>query len=137
MPIGKMPELDDFGKKFSNMLDDIKEMNEGMSLDALLENYGEKLDKIILDEERDKKCSYISGEFKISALDEKNYQCSYALYFEDANESIHTSEAKTKPLEMKFLTEDFKQSLNREKVLKFEIEEPSTEIRAKYQRRSS
>ena len=130
MPIGKFFTsagnfLEDFGKK-------IKSLDMEVSLEDLLGNYGDALDKIIVREERDQKCTYIGGELKISALDDKNYDCAYALYFEDANESVHAVESKSKPLEMKFLTEDFRQKLRKDGVLKFEIDEPSEEARAKY-----
>ena len=94
------------------------------SLEELLNTYGAALDKIILREEQDKNSSYIGGELKIVRLDDKYYECGYSLYFEDTSESVYTLEAKTKPLEMKFLTEDFQQSLCKYSELKFEIDEP-------------
>ena len=94
------------------------------NLEELLNTYGAALDKIILREEQDNQCSYIGGELKITRLDDKYYECGYSLYFEDTNESVYTLEAKTKPLEMKFLTEDFQQSLCKYSELKFEIDEP-------------
>lgn len=95
-----------------------------VSLEELQSRYDDALKKIILNEEREKNCRYISGEFKIFAVDEKNYQCSYALYFEDADESFHTLEAKTKQLDLNCLTEDFRDELKREGTLAFEIDEP-------------
>lgn len=92
-----------------------------VSLEELQGRYDDALKKIILDEERERNCRYISGEFKISALDEKNYQCSYALYFEDADESYHVLEAQTKPLDLNCLTEDFRAELL-QGVMSFEIE---------------
>ena len=92
-----------------------------VSLEELQGRYDDALKKIILDEERERNCRYISGEFKISALDEKNYQCSYALYFEDADESYHVLEAQTKPLDLNCLTEDFRAELLKG-VMSFEIE---------------
>jgi len=94
------------------------------NLEELLNTYGAALDKIILREEQDKNSSYIGGELKIVRLDDKYYECGYSLYFEDTSESVYTLEAKTKPLEMKFLTEDFQQSLCKYSELKFEIDEP-------------
>ena len=92
-----------------------------VSLEELQGRYDDALKKIILDEERERNCRYISGEFKISALDEKNYQCSYALYFEDADENYHVLEAQTKPLDLNCLTEDFRAELLKG-VMSFEIE---------------
>ena len=104
------------------------------SLEELLNTYGAALDKIILREEHDKQSSYIGGELKIAKLDDKNYECGYSLYFEGTNESVYTLEAKTKPLEIQFLTEDFQQTLHKDGELKFEIDEPSEEVRLKYKR---
>ena len=94
-----------------------------VSLEELQSRYDDALKKIILNEEREKNCRYISGEFKISAVDEKNYQCSYALYFEDIDESFHILEAKTVPLDINCLTKDFRDELKREGTLAFEIDE--------------
>ncbi len=96
-----------------------------VSLEELQGRYDDALKKIIAAEEREKNCSYVSGEFKISTVGAESYQCSYALYFEDADESFHVLEAQTKPLDMNCLTEDFRNELKRETVMKFEIEEPT------------
>ena len=95
-----------------------------VSLEELQGRYDDALNKIILAEEKEKACRYISGEFKISTVGAENYQCSYALYFEDADESFHVLEAQTKPLDINCLTEDFRNQLKREVVMKFEIDEP-------------
>ena len=98
-----------------------------VSLEELQGRYDDALQKIILDEEREKNCRYISGEFKIFAVDEKNYQCSYALYFEDADESYHVLEAQTKLLDLECLTEDFRGELQKD-VMTFEIAEPDRNV---------
>lgn len=130
MPIGKFfvsagGLLDDFGKK-------IKSLDMEMSLEELLGNYNETIDKIILREEDEKNCSYIGGEFRIACADDEKYQCAYTLYFENADETVHTVEAQTKPLEMKHLTEDFQRDLKKAGTLKFELDDPSEEARQKY-----
>ncbi|MBR2773400.1 MAG: hypothetical protein IKD73_00220 [Selenomonadaceae bacterium] len=119
-------------KFFNEVSKQFNRLDLSTSLEELLNTYGDALDKIILREEQDKRCTYLGGELRISRLDDKNYDCGYSLYFEDADESVHTLEAKTKPLEMKFLTKDFQQSLITDGVLKFEIDEPSEEARLKY-----
>ena len=95
-----------------------------VSLKELQGRYEDALNKIIVNEEREKNCHYISGEFKISAVGEDNYQCAYALYFEDAGESYHVLEAQTKSLDINCLTEDFRAAIRRERVLTFEIDAP-------------
>lgn len=101
-----------------------------VSLEELQSSYDDALKKIILKEEREKNCSYISGEFKISVLDERNYRCSYALYFEDADENFHVPEAQSSPLDLNCLTEDFRDELKREDVLAFEIDAPNENFSA-------
>lgn len=119
-----------------NIFNDIKELFHEIdkqlnrvgfyvSLEELQGRYDDALKKIIAAEEKEKNCRYVSGEFKISTAGAENYQCSYALYFEDADESFHVLEAQTKPLAMNCLTEDFRNELKRETVMKFEIEEPT------------
>lgn len=98
-----------------------------VNLEELQGRYDDALQKIILDEEREKNCRYISGEFKIFAVDEKNYQCSYALYFEDADKSYHVLEAQTKPLDLECLTEDFRDELKKGDM-SFEISEPDRNV---------
>lgn len=109
---------------FNEVSKQFKQMELSTSLEELLNNYGAALDKIILREEHDKHSSYIGGELRIAKLDDEHYECSYSLYFEDANEEVYTLEAKTKSLELKFLTEDFQKSLKADGVLKYEINEP-------------
>lgn len=98
-----------------------------VSLEELQSRYDDALKKIILNEEREKNCHYISGEFKIFAVDGKNYQCSYELYFEDADESYHSLEAKTVPLDINCLTKDFQAELAKG-VMIFEIDEPNRNV---------
>ena len=109
---------------FQEISKQLNRVGLNVSLEELQGRYDDALKKIILDEEREKNCRYISGEFKIATVDAENYQCSYALYFEDADESYHALEAKTKPLDLNCLTEDFRAELQREGTLTFEIAEP-------------
>ena len=117
---------------FNEVSKQLNRLELSTSLEELIDNCGNALDKIILREEQDKNCSYIGGELKISCLNETNYECAYSLYFENADETVHTLEAKTKPLEIKFLTKSFQQILKKSNVLKFEIDEPSEEARLRY-----
>ena len=111
---------------FREISEQLNRVGLNVSLEELQGRYDDALKKIILDEEREreKNCRYISGEFKIATVDAENYQCSYALYFEDADENYHALEAKTKPLDLNCLTEDFRAELQHEGTLTFEITEP-------------
>lgn len=126
MPTSKILEAtENFLSEIGNRL---SRFDLSTSLEELLGNYSTVIDKIILREEHEKNCSYIGGEFKIICADDEKYFCAYSLYFEDADESIHTLEAQSKPLEMKFLTENFRRALQKSGVLKFELDEPAQEV---------
>ena len=116
--------FDAIEKLFNDISTKIKQGGFSVSLDELYSRYNDALSKIILEEERRENCKYISGEFKISCVGNEKYQCSYELYFEDAGESFHVLRAQTGALDIGGLTEDFQTELKRERVLKFEIEEP-------------
>lgn len=106
-----------------------------VSLEELHDRYDEAVDMIILREEDEKNCDYISGEFKISVVDEENYDCAYSLYFQDGDEEFHTLEAKSQPQKIEFLTKDFQKTLREKSVLKFEIDEPPLGSRVEYDKR--
>ena len=104
-----------------------------VSLEELLGRYNEAIDMIILHEEETKNCQYLSGEFKISCIDNEHYECSYSLYFEDAEDKFHALEAHTKSLEIKHLTEDFQNELRKDNYIKFDVSNPSSASREKYE----
>lgn len=112
---------------FQEISKQLNRVGLNVNLEELQDRYDDALKKIILAEEREKNCRYLSGEFKISALNDEKYQCSYALYFEDVGESYHALEAKTVPLDMNCLTEDFQTEL-RKGVMTFEIDEPKRNV---------
>ena len=119
---------------FHNISNKLNGVGLSVSLEELQSNYSEALDMIILREEDTNNCKYISGEFSINYLDEKSYNCAYELYFEDQDGQYHTLEAKTKPLFSTNLTKEFQQELKKEKEIKFELGEPSSENKRKYER---
>ena len=119
---------------FHNISNKLNGVGLSVSLEELQSNYSEALDMIILREEDTNNCKYISGEFRINYLDEKSYNCAYELYFEDQDGQYHTLEAKTKPLFSTNLTKEFQQELKKEKEIKFELGEPSSENKRKYER---
>lgn len=108
---------------FQEISKQLNRVGLNVSLEELQGRYDDALQKIILNEEMEKNCRYISGEFKISALNAEKYQCSYALYFEEVGESYHVLEAKTLPLDLNCLTEDFQAELKKG-VMTFEIAKP-------------
>lgn len=110
----------------------LSQLKFSVGLEELQERYGEAVDMIILREQDEKHCEFLSGEFKISVVDADHYECSYLLYFQDADEEFHTLEAHSKQLDINFLTKDFQKDLRETGILRFEIDEPSLGIRIKY-----
>lgn len=111
-----------FVEDLEKFFHELEKKMDTFNLEDLQKSYDAALKKIIRDEERENNCHYISGEFKIFALDEKNYRCSYALYFQDANETYHSLTAQTKSLDINFLKKDFRDELLQEKSMTFEID---------------
>lgn len=118
--------LHDFRKK-------LKQVGFSISLEELQDNYATALDMLIIKEEETKNCQYVGGEFRIALIDDGQYDCAYDFYFEDENGSFHELSAHTEPLPLDGLTDDFRKELEDEKVLCFELGEPSEESRQKYQ----
>ena len=127
MPTSKLFETAE--NFFDELSKQLSRFELSTSLDELLTTYSAAIDKIILREEKENQCSYIGGEFIITCADDENYQCAYALYFEDSDESAHTLEARSKLLAMKHLTKDFQQALKSAGTLKFELDEPAVGTR--------
>ena len=118
-------KLQDFRKK-------LKQVELSVSLEELQENYAPMLDILILREEEAENCRYIGGEFRIALSAEGCYDCAYDFYFEDKDGTFHELFAQTGPLPLNGITADFRKELEDEKVLCFELGEPSEESRQKY-----
>ena len=103
-----------------------------VSLPELTEDYTEVVENIIIKEEEEKKSEYVGGEFKISCPDDEHYECSYSLYFRNPDNTFYVLEAHSDKLDTKYLTEDFRDELQKEKKIKFDIDPPSEEAKAKY-----
>lgn len=121
------------GEKLQDFRKQLKQVGFSVSLDELQENYAPVLDMLILREEETGNCHYIGGEFRIALSDEGHYDCAYDFYFEDEDGSFHELSAQTEPLPLDGITADFRKELEDEKVLCFELGEPSEDSRRKYQ----
>ncbi len=121
------------GDKLQDFRKELKQVGLSVSLEELQENYAPMLDMLILREEETRNCRYIGGEFRIALSDEIHYDCAYDFYFEDEDGSFHELSAQTEPLPLDGITDDFRKELEDEKVLCFELGEPSEESRQKYQ----
>jgi len=104
-----------------------------VSLDYIQESYAEPVDLLILQEEERSGNKYVGGEFKLNKLNKEQYNCSYALYFQDSNEKFTEITNKSDPLPIKYLTDDVINELNEKGKIEFEMGEPSEESKAKYQ----
>ena len=76
--------IEDLPNVLSQKLD--KLLIPKMDLDEIKNIYTKPLDKIIIRHEKETNNTYVSGEFKVSYLDEKYYEVSYDLYFQNKNE---------------------------------------------------
>ena len=94
--------------------------------------YSDKVNEIILTEELRKASTFLSGDFIIDYVDEKSYTCSYMLYFQDKSNETYKVGAKSKPLDIMRLSAEARNDLEKNNPVKFEIPEPSEEIRKNY-----
>ena len=94
--------------------------------------YSDKLNETILNQELQKAAIFINGDFIIDYIDDKTYTCSYVLYFQDRSDEAFKISAKSKPLDITRLSDEAKKDLETSKSIKFEIPEPSEEVRKNY-----
>ena len=123
-----------FDKIFSN--DDKKSEDTSRVIIKKIEDippyYADKINDTILKEEFYKIALFLGGEFIIEYVDEKNYTCTYTLYFQNKKDDAYKITAATQPMDMTRLSAEVKKDLETQKNIKFEISEPSEEVRQKY-----
>lgn len=114
-----------FGATTSNVVDTFLSVviNTNMELDELAKIYSAKLDGIIRDEQA-KALKYVGGNFKISYADEKFFNLSFELYFQDENDEWVKKAAKSKPQKVEYLTGKAFAELRAQKEIVYEIDEP-------------
>ena len=94
-----------------------------MEIDELAKLYSAKLDEIIR-KEISNNLSYVGGTFNISYLDEKAFELSFELFFQDAEKDWVKKESKSTPQPISYLTENAVKELRAEKVISFEVDPP-------------
>lgn len=94
-----------------------------LELDELAKIYSEKLDGIIRDEQA-KGLNYVGGTFKISYADEKFFNLSFELYFQDEKDEWVKKAAKSKPQKIDYLNAKAVDELRAQKEIVYEIDEP-------------
>ena len=97
---------------------------------------GKKVLLEMIQEEESSHTKYVGGEFSLNYIDEKNYNCAYRLFFQGEDKKLYEVSAKSKPLSSYYLSMNVRGELKTEHTIKFEILEPSTEARDKYNRKS-
>ena len=113
----------------------IAELRPSMSLEDLQRVYTKSIDTAILKEEASTNCKYIGGEFNIENVNnDQYYSCGYRLYFQDAQKKIFELAAQSKDLPVYNLSDSLRKQLSAEKIIKFEIPEPSEKAREKFER---
>ena len=114
-----------FGATTSNVVDTFLSVviKTNMELDELAKVYSAKLDGIIRDEQA-KGLKYVGGTFKIAYADEKNFNLSFELYFQDENDEWVKKDSKSKPQNIEYLTDKALTELRAQREIVYEIDEP-------------
>ena len=103
------------------------------SIDEITEVFADKINEIILKEEFYKATIFLGGDFFVEYVDEKAYTHYCKLYFQKRDDSTYNLETKKQRVDMERLAPEARKELENKKQVKFEIPEPSEEIRKKYE----
>jgi len=100
-----------------------------MGLHELADLHSEKLDEVIIKEERNHS-EYIGGTFNIALINEAYMELSYEMFFKGNTETYIKKEAKSKPIRTSYLDDDAIKIINEqpEKKISFEIDAPSRRL---------
>lgn len=112
----------------------IEEFRPTMTLEDLQRVYTKTVDAVILKEEDNSNSRYVGGEFNLDYVGEKSYTVGYKLFFQNEQKKIFALEAKSRELNIAKLSDKVREQLKAEKNIKFEIPEPSKNIRDRYNR---
>ena len=122
--------VQDIFRMLSKTIFDLLKKRE-IELDEIAESYSKKLDDCIY-EEQSKGLKYIVGKFKILYENEKFFNLSYALYFQDENntndEYIEISgKSNPKTQKTEYLSKNALEELRSKKVIEYKIDDPTKE----------
>lgn len=101
-------------------------------IDEIPEVFAEKINDIILKEEFYQASHFLGGDFNIEYIDENTYTCYCKFYFRGKDNSTYDLETKKQRLDIARISEEAKKELQDSKIIKYDITEPSAEIRRKY-----
>lgn len=128
-----MDNVKKFGEDLRKMLSELVTVTP----DDLQRLYSETINKTILETEHENGLHYVGGEFSFECVDDENFTCNYSLYFCDEQKKFFKKSATTGNLSMEPLSTEMRDELTAEKVIKYEIPEPSDEAREAYEREHS
>lgn len=110
----------------------VSEITPTMKIEDFPQIFSGKIIGLIVREEKETHREYVGGNFHINYIDDNTHFCSYELYFQDNNEEIYKTEGKSKPLSNDSLLPEAQKELAEEKIITFEIPEPSQAERDVY-----
>lgn len=123
MPLKSL--LGPFGATAAEVIDTFLNViiKPNMELDEIAKVYSEKLDGTIFDEQA-KGNKYVGGTFKILYANERYFNLSFELYFQDKNDEWVKKDSKSKPQKTEYLSEKALSELRSKKEITYEIDEP-------------
>jgi len=120
-----------------NMINElIEEFRPTMTLEDLQRVYTKTVDEVILREEDKSNSKYVGGEFNLDCVNERSYTVGYRLFFRNEQKKIFELEARSRELDISRLSLVVREQLKADKNIKFEIPEPSANVRDKHNRES-
>ena len=120
-----------------NMINElIEEFRPTMTLEDLQRVYTKTVDEVILREEDKSNSRYVGGEFNLDCVNERSYTVGYRLFFRNEQKKIFELEARSRELDISRLSLVVREQLKADKNIKFEIPEPSANVRDKHNRES-
>lgn len=110
----------------------VSEITATMKIEDFPKIFSRHVINFIVCEEKETNRKYVGGNFHINYLDDKFHSVSCELYFQDKDEEIFKTEGKSKPLNSAYLLPEARKELAEEKLITFEIPEPSKAERDVY-----
>lgn len=123
--LNKIPPLN--GVSVQDIFEIISSLFDGrMGLHELADLHSEKLDEVILKEEKNHG-EYIGGTFTIALINEAYMELSYEMFFKGTTDQYIKKEAKSKPIKTSYLDDEALKIIHEqpEKKISFEIDAPS------------
>ena len=102
------------------------------TLEDLPAHYIDKINRLIVEEEKKQASEFVGGSFKVNYVDDRSYYCSLELYFEKAGqEDPNLTSAQSKNFDLRSLNREAQDELRRLRTIEFEIDPPTSEQRSR------